>query len=109
MASSREINDTLSHYVRPSTFPVGVLPLRRAEDAPPELLRKAKAPIRDLGQTITVCMGVEWPAATGGPCWSSARTMSARSAESPWDSSRPGSWMKIGQIANSLLVSFALI
>lgn len=58
MASSREINEKLTLYVRPSTFPVGVLPLRRVEDAPPELSRKAKAPVRDLRQTITVCMGV---------------------------------------------------
>lgn len=26
MASSREINEKLNHYVRPSSFPVGVIP-----------------------------------------------------------------------------------
>lgn len=58
MASSREINEKLNHYVRPSSFPVGVMPLRRVEDGPAELVRKAKAPVRDLGQRVTVCMGV---------------------------------------------------
>ncbi len=58
MPSSREINETLNVYVRPSTFPVGVLPLATVEDGPADLLKKAKAPLADLGQTMTICMAI---------------------------------------------------
>jgi uncharacterized protein (DUF169 family) len=58
MATSGEILKALAYYIRPATFPVGVLPLARVAEAPPALLDKAKAPARDLGHGITVCMGV---------------------------------------------------
>jgi uncharacterized protein (DUF169 family) len=58
MATSREISEVLTQYIRPSTFPVGVIPLARVADGPTDLLSKARAPVRDLGQRVTVCMGV---------------------------------------------------
>jgi uncharacterized protein (DUF169 family) len=58
MTTSREINDTLNLYIRPTTFPVGVLPLREVAEAPTELLLKAKEPVRDLGHPVTLCMAV---------------------------------------------------
>ncbi|MBI4590785.1 MAG: DUF169 domain-containing protein [Candidatus Rokubacteria bacterium] len=58
MASSRAINEALNFYVRPPTFPVGVLSLPKIAEGPPDLLKKAKIPLRDLKHTITVCMGV---------------------------------------------------
>lgn len=58
MATSREINEALNFYVRPSTFPVGVLPLPKIADGPPDLITKARLPLRDMKHTITVCMGV---------------------------------------------------
>jgi len=58
MAISTAIHQALAFYIRPSTFPVGVLPLPKLADGPPDLVKKAKAPKRDMGQTITVCMGV---------------------------------------------------
>jgi len=58
MATSREILEKLDHYVRPTSFPLGVLPLRKAGDGPPTLMGKARSPLRDLGQRVTVCMGV---------------------------------------------------
>lgn len=58
MATSSRILEALNFYVRPATFPVGVLPLPRLADGPAGLLDKAKAPRRDLGHAVTVCMGV---------------------------------------------------
>jgi uncharacterized protein (DUF169 family) len=58
MAISTAIHQALAFYIRPSTFPVGVLPLPKLADGPPDLVKKAKAPKRDMGHTITVCMGV---------------------------------------------------
>lgn len=58
MATSTAIHQALNFYIRPATFPVGVLPLRSVGDAPPAIVKKAKAPKREMGQTITVCMGV---------------------------------------------------
>jgi uncharacterized protein (DUF169 family) len=58
MPSSSEIADALARYVRPGGFPVGVLVLRREEDAPPDLLKRARVPGRDLGHAVTICMGV---------------------------------------------------
>ncbi len=58
MPSSREINEALNVYVRPTSFPVGVLPLATVEDGPADLLKKAKSPVADLGQTMTICMAI---------------------------------------------------
>lgn len=58
MATSRQINEALGFYIRPSTFPVGVLPLPEIAAGPRELTDKAKLPLRDLKHTITVCMSV---------------------------------------------------
>lgn len=58
MPTSREINEALNFYIRPATFPVGVLPLPKIATGPAELIKKAKLPLRDLKHTITVCMGV---------------------------------------------------
>ncbi len=58
MATSKQINEGLGFYVRPSTFPVGVLLLPKITDGPKELVNKARLPLRDLNHPITVCMGV---------------------------------------------------
>jgi uncharacterized protein (DUF169 family) len=58
MPTSREINDALNLYIRPTTFPVGVLALPKVADAPPDLLRKAKSPVRDMDQPVTICMAI---------------------------------------------------
>ncbi len=58
MATSTQIHHALSFYIRPSTFPVGVVPLPKLADGPADLVKKARMPMRDMGHTITVCMGV---------------------------------------------------
>jgi uncharacterized protein (DUF169 family) len=58
MPTSREINDALNLYIRPTTFPVGVLPLPAVSDGPPDLVKKAKSPAADMEQPVTVCMAI---------------------------------------------------
>ena len=47
------LDEALSRYVRPDTFPIAIRMLRPGEPAPP----RAKRPARDLKVQITTCMG----------------------------------------------------
>lgn len=50
----KQLNDTLTYYVRPQSFPLA-LKLCRSEGELPE---KARMPVRDLGYQIAICQGI---------------------------------------------------
>lgn len=57
MTTSAEINGALDDYIRPASFPVGIVPLRRVAHGPPELVGRARRPAAD-GHPLTVCRGI---------------------------------------------------
>lgn len=50
----QKINEALSTYVRPGTFPVAVRMAKSAAEVP----EKARMPKRDLGITMAICQGI---------------------------------------------------
>ncbi|MBI2846382.1 MAG: DUF169 domain-containing protein [Chloroflexi bacterium] len=50
----KEINEALSFYVRPQTFPLAIRMCQSAEEIP----QKARLPKRNMGFPVTVCQGI---------------------------------------------------
>jgi uncharacterized protein (DUF169 family) len=51
---TKKLDDTISKYIRPITFPVGVKFLKKNEELPD----RTKIPTRDFGYPIAVCQGM---------------------------------------------------
>ena len=52
--AARKLSEALQRHVHFATYPVGVKLVRNHEPAPP----KAKYPLRDLGNVLTLCQGM---------------------------------------------------
>lgn len=59
--STQELNEAIEKYVRPDSFPVGIMILRDGEPMPAGTER----PSRDMGVKITICQAVAFARHSG--------------------------------------------